>query len=133
MGPEILVPILVPMSFFLMIFGIFYMQKKENLAMVEKGLNPKQSGSVPAPFKNLKWGLLLIGAGAGLFLAYMIDTFMIPHSRHHDSEAVYFSLIAIGGGLGLYASYKTERKWWEENREMIKEIMREKITIDDLS
>ena len=120
---ETLVSVLIPLGFFLMIFGIVYMYKRENLAMIEKGMNPKENRNRPAPYKNLKWGLLLIGAGAGLFLAYLLDNYVLQgtadsHGFHgHDgNEAIYFSLIAIGGGLGLFGSYKMEKKWWEENK-----------------
>ena len=126
---EMLVAVMIPLGFFLMVFGIVYMYKKENLAMIEKGINPKDQAYRPAPFKNLKWALLLVGAGAGLFLAYMLDMYAIPHNyvtdtfgnriiRHRTDEnpAIYFALIAIGGGLGLFGSYKIERKWWDENK-----------------
>ncbi|MBS1577461.1 MAG: hypothetical protein JST09_19340 [Bacteroidetes bacterium] len=107
-GAEMLIPILVPLGFFTLIFGIVYMQKKENLAMIEKGLNPKEYANRPAPYRNLKWGLLLVGAGVGLLLAFLIDTLMIP--TRVEPVAVYFSLIAIGGGLGLVSSYRIEKK-----------------------
>jgi O-antigen/teichoic acid export membrane protein len=111
-GGEMLIPILVPLGLFAMIFGIVYMNKKENLAMIEKGINPKLYS--PAPYKNLKWGLLLVGAGLGLFVAYLIDRLMLRNSGnfgHHDDEAaIYFALIGIGGGLGLIASYRIEKK-----------------------
>lgn len=105
---EMLVAVLIPLSFFALVFGIVYMQKRENLAMIEKGLNPKEFANRPAPYRNLKWGLLLIGAGLGLLLAFLIDTTMIPHNI--EPVAVYFSLIAIGGGLGLISSYRIEKK-----------------------
>ncbi|HMH32881.1 MAG TPA: DUF6249 domain-containing protein [Puia sp.] len=104
-GGEMLIPILVPLGAFAMIFGIFYIKSRENLAMIEKGMNPKLDR--PAPYKNLKWGLLLIGAGVGLFLAYMLDRFML---RDWDNPAIYFALIGIGGGLGLVGSYRVEKK-----------------------
>jgi hypothetical protein len=126
---EMLVAVLIPLGFFLMVFGIIYMYKRENLAMIEKGMNPKELVNRPAPYKNLKWGLLLIGAGAGLFLAFMLDSYVLPHNyiqetvgvdiRHHrtdNNSAIYFSLIAIGGGLGLFGSYRMEKKWWDENK-----------------
>ncbi len=113
---EMLVAVMVPLSFFLLIFGIVYMQKRENLAMIEKGLNPKEFANRPAPYKNLKWGFLLIGAGAGLFLAYLLDHYILGSIHRDGNEAIYFSLIAIGGGLGLYGSYKVEKKWWDENK-----------------
>ncbi len=111
-GAEMLIPILVPLGFFAMVFGIVYMNKRENLAMIEKGINPKLYS--PAPYRNLKWGLLLVGAGMGLFTAYMIDRFGMGGGgdfRHHDGEeAIYFALIGIGGGIGLIMSYKIEKR-----------------------
>lgn len=104
MQGELLIPILVPLGFFAMIFGIVYMHKKENLAMIEKGMNPKMNARGPEPFKNLKWGLLLVGAGVGLLGAYLLDHMIY----NEDSEPLYFALIAIGGGLGLIISYKME-------------------------
>ena len=109
----VLIPILVPLGFFAMIFGIIYLYKKENLAMIEKGMNPKVKGATgPEPFKNLKWGLLLVGAGLGLLLAFFID--MI--TRPGQPEALFFSLVAIGGGIGLIISYKMEIKELKEKR-----------------
>jgi hypothetical protein len=129
---QMLVAILIPLGFFLMVFGIIYMHKRENLAMIEKGMNPKESVSRPAPYKNLKWGLLLIGAGAGLFLAYMLDIYALPHTyetytfenrsynrRTDENPAIYFALIAMGGGLGLFQSYKIEKQWWDANKEKV--------------
>ncbi|HKB43095.1 MAG TPA: DUF6249 domain-containing protein [Chitinophagaceae bacterium] len=124
----VLIPILISLGFFLMLFGIIYMYKRENLAMIEKGMNPKQFANRPAPYRNLKWALLLIGAGVGLFLAYMLDTYLLQrtvtevyggntyHHREGNNAAIYFSLIAIGGGLGLFGSYRIEKKWWDENK-----------------
>jgi chromate transport protein ChrA len=34
-----------------------------------------------------------------------------------DNPAIYFSLIAIGGGLGLIASYAVEKKEWMNRRD----------------
>ncbi len=114
-GPEILVPITLFAGGFAMIFGIVYLKTKENLAMVEKGMNPKQQYNRPAPFKSLKLGLLLLGAGLGLLLAFIIDSSMTPRGafpRHDDANAaIYFALIAMGGGLGLITSYAIERKY----------------------
>ena len=114
MNGELLIPILVPLGFFALIFGIVYMNKKENLAMIEKGMNPKNATAKgPEPFKNLKWGLLLVGAGVGLLLAYFLEVFI---DTHRDSEPLYFALIAIGGGTGLIISYRMEMKELRENR-----------------
>jgi len=108
MHGEFLIPIVMFAGGFAMIFGIVYLKTRQNLAMIEKGMNPKEFANRPVPFRNLKWGLLLIGAGVGLLLAFLIDTLAIPHEI--EPVAIYFALIAIGGGLGLVASYRIEKK-----------------------
>jgi hypothetical protein len=107
MGADFLVPISIFLGLFAMIFGIVYIKGRENMAMIEKGLNPKQFANRPAPYRNLKYGLLLMGAGLGLLLAFFLDKYLI-----HDPEnpALWFALVAIGGGLGLIASYRIEKK-----------------------
>ncbi len=104
---ESLFLIISSVGLFAMIFGIIYLRKRENLAMIEKGMNPKEWANRPAPYKNLKWGLLLVGAGTGLMLAYFITQYIL-----HDDEnpALWFAMIAIGGGLGLLGSYRIEKK-----------------------
>jgi hypothetical protein len=121
-GAEALIPITMFAGGFAMIFGIYYLKTRQNLAMIEKGMNPKEFANRPAPYKNLKWALLLIGAGMGLFLAYILDNYVLSpgtaansNIHDHDENApIYFALIAIGGGLGLFGSYKMEKKWWDE-------------------
>jgi hypothetical protein len=115
---EALVPITMFAGGFAMIFGIYYLKTRQNLAMIEKNMNPKEFANRPAPYKNLKWALLLIGSGIGLLLAYLLDIMVLMQSRivqgqDHEPVAIYFSLIAIGGGLGLLGSYKMEKTWWE--------------------
>ncbi len=112
-GEEVLIPITLFGGGFAMIFGIAYLKSRENLAMLEKGFNPKENVNRPAPYKNLKWGLLLIGSGLGLLLAHILDNYVFLNS---DNVALYFSLIGICGGLGLITSYRIEKKeFWDKN------------------
>ncbi len=104
-----LIGILVPLGFFAMIFGIVYLSKREKLAMIERGMDPRRYKPQSAPFQNLKWGLLLIGAGLGLFLASVLDRTAFKESMD-DNEAIYASLVAVFGGLGLFISYLIEKK-----------------------
>jgi hypothetical protein len=181
---ENLVPIIIMTGMFAMIFGIVYVRSRENMALIEKGLNPRIKAASPKPFVNLKYGLLLIGSGLGLLSAYIIDYNLIcrgkprAHSSitiggHHskgmdvvvatpdtshgskdtsiqaktstaqkeaddantddledqhriaeirgdgsESVPIYFALIAIGGGLGLFFSYRIEKKEWLDKRKM---------------
>jgi hypothetical protein len=112
-GAELLVPILVPISLFAMVFGLVYLKSRENLSMIEKGMNPKEFANRPAPYRNLKNGLLLLGAGIGLALAYLVTQYVL-----HDEEnpALWFAFIGIGGGLGLISSYRIEKKELLDNR-----------------
>jgi hypothetical protein len=122
MGPDQLVffwLILSSLALCALLFGIRYFNNRENMAMIEKGLDPKiKPERRPAPFRNLKWGLLLVGSGIGLFLAYLLDNTLlysvrqrIPNEFDHDANVpIYFALIAIGGGIGLIMSYRIERK-----------------------
>ena len=127
MGPDQLVffwLILSSLSICALLFGIRYINNKENMAMIEKGLDPKlKLERRPAPFRNLKWGLLLVGSGLGLFLAYFLDNFVLYNIKHGNNEfneganaPIYFALIAIGGGIGLIMSYRIERKQLPDNQ-----------------
>ena len=121
MHGEFMIPIVMFAGGFAMIFGIVYLKTRQNLAMIEKGMNPKEFANRPAPYKNLKWALLLIGAGVGLFVAYLLDNYVLFSSKtdvYNDDRniPIYFALIAIGGGLGLFGSYRMEKKWWDENK-----------------
>ncbi len=121
MGPEIMVAILVPLTVCGLIFGIVYMRNKENMALIERGINPRISDPRPRHFVNLKWGLLMVGAGLGLLIAYFVDmnfpqwvTTEIGTKYKSDNPAIFFSLIGMGGGLGLVLSYFLEKKHWAQ-------------------
>jgi len=121
-GGEALVMMIFCLSTCLTIFGIWYLRNRENMALIDKGFNPRKDHlSLPRPYGNLKYGLLLLGAGLGLTLAFLLDN-NIAHKTmvrldgstyQREFETLYFSLIAVGGGLGLVVSYFIERNAWE--------------------
>jgi len=100
--------IIVSLGFFAMIFGAVYLYRRERMAMIERGMNPRID--LPKPHSNLKWGLLLIGAGLGLFFAYLLDRTVFARSED-ENVAIYFALIAVFGGLGLFVSYVMDMKY----------------------
>jgi uncharacterized protein DUF6249 len=104
-----IVPVVMFAGFFAMVFGIAYLRTRQNLAMIEKNMNPKQFSNRPVPYLNLKWGLLLIGSGIGLLIAYIADL-SVALIDGEENPTIYFALIAIFGGLGLIGSYKIEKK-----------------------
>ena len=91
-----------------MIFGLRYMQNKENMAMIERGIEPKRRSREANPTQTLKNGLLFLGAGIGLLLAIIIrQTFQLDDDF---GAGIFFALISIFGGLGMLAAYFYERK-----------------------
>jgi hypothetical protein len=102
--------IIISLGFFAMIFGIVYLNKRERMAMIERGMDPRRYKPQAAPYQTLKWGLLMIGAGTGLFLAFLLDRLAFKSDYYDGNPAVYFSMIAIFGGLGLFTSFRMEKK-----------------------
>lgn len=109
---EFLIPILLGLGLFAAIFGIRYLQNKENMLMIQNGMDPGIRRPVGPSFTALKAGLLLIGSGLGLFLAFVLDNTILNFKQriNEDNPAIYFSLIAIFGGLGLFISHLIEKK-----------------------
>ena len=122
MGAEVIMFI----AMFAAIFGIYFLRSRENLAMIEKGVNPRRSYDGPKPYMYMKFALLLMGAGLGLFFAFMLDVSYLydvwiskgddGEVYHKDTSAVYFALLAIGGGIGLFIAYKIEKKHWLDRK-----------------
>ncbi|MGY3215434.1 DUF6249 domain-containing protein [Mucilaginibacter sp. HD30] len=104
---DVLIPIFVPLAFFLLIFGIVYLRNKEKMAMIERGMDPRlQVDNAGSRNYVLTAGMLMIGGGVGLFLAYILEWSL----RLNDAEAIYFAMIAFFGGLGLLGAYVIEKK-----------------------
>src|SRR5579872_1647719 len=99
----VIMVIIVSLGLCAMIFGIVYLSRRERMAMIERGMDPRRYKQASAPFSTLKWGLLLIGAGTGLFLAFLLDRLAFKTDYYDGNPAIYFSMIAIFGGLGLFA------------------------------
>jgi len=103
-----LIPIIVSLGVFLMVFGIRYLQNKENMAMIAKGMEPVRESKKADPSKTLRNSLMFIGAGMGLLLALVFDS--ILQLDEDRSAGLYFALIAMFGGAGMLAAYLYERK-----------------------
>lgn len=130
MGGEILMFI----SMFATIFGLYFLRSRENMAMIERGINPRRRHpNGPNPYAYMKYALLFAGAGIGLATAYILDVTWLREftkwtsdsGRVHydDNPAIYFALLAIGGGLGLYFAYRIEKKQWKNNDDAQSELI----------
>ncbi|HLO71098.1 MAG TPA: DUF6249 domain-containing protein [Flavipsychrobacter sp.] len=115
---QAMIPIVMFICMAITAFGIYYLRNKENMALIERGINPRESYKKFGSLTYLKYGLLLIGVGLGLLLAYAIDESLPKHgfSMGPDRPALYFSLIGICGGLGLVISYFIERKEMQKHQ-----------------
>ena len=102
-----LVPIIISLGAFIMVLGLRYMNNKENMAMIEKGMEPKRQTRQANPTQTLKNGLLFVGAGLGLLLAIIITNMF--NLEGDNGAGIYFALIAIFGGLGMLCAYMYER------------------------
>jgi len=56
----------------------------------------------------LQLGTLLIGAGSGFFIAFLID--LLVFDQRNGPEPLYPSLIAICAGVALHISRKIQNK-----------------------
>ena len=107
----VLIPIVVPIAVFIMIFGIRYLENKENLSMIEKGLVPPvRRPRSSHPLQVLKWGLLFMGVGLGLVCALFISS-NTPELSGEMHSLVYIAMGLIGGGLGLLLTFFISRKY----------------------
>lgn len=98
----VFIPIVATIGTFIMVIYLRKYANEERLAMIEKGMDPhahtpRSNTSIP-----LRASLLLIGAGLGILMGYVLD------SSFNMEEAGYFSMLFIFGGLGLGGSYIIE-------------------------
>ena len=109
--------ILIPIVLFLSIFGIVYVylmtRNKERLSMIEKGMDvsllSKQDGSTsPLKFWVIKVGFLMIGVALGIIVGSLAS------NSSMNEEQAYPFMVLLFGGLALVLSYFVEKKLREK-------------------
>ena len=102
----------IPVSVFLMVIILRYFENRENMAMIERGMDPQTNKKTRRrnldPSQTIKNGMMFVGAGIGLLLAIVMTTTF--NMEDGDGAGVFFALIAIFGGLGMLGAYFYERK-----------------------
>lgn len=105
---------LIPISFFLAVFGIVYLflstRNKERLALIEKGADAGifmkgKTGSDVGKIIILNLALLLMGIGVGVFIALLLSTY-----TSLNSDAIYPATIFTMAGLGLFVGFYMTKK-----------------------
>jgi len=95
-------------------------RRREREAMIEKmslgdgeALSPDATRALPPSvrtFGGLGIGLVLIGVGFGMCLAFIVNNFTNISQQVGNGEVLYFSLMLLFGGLGLVIGYIMEKK-----------------------
>lgn len=118
---EILVPIFgiiftigLPL---LLVFWIIYTKHREKMRIIEKGFTPEDAKKFFAesekkprnPYGALKWGILFLFVGAGIFVANILQ------ELYDFNDGVTFGLIMLSIGLGFVVYYILVRGKFNED------------------
>jgi hypothetical protein len=89
------------------IYGVIQLivRRKERLILIEKGTNPPEMKTEFSIFSSLKFGLLFIGIGTGVFIANILAV-----TTNLDKEVAYFSMIFLFGGIALVLHHVIDKK-----------------------
>ncbi len=109
----LLIPITAIVGSLILVFYLRSFENKERMAMIEKGVDPslftkKQKAGSSG---SLRASLLFVGAGVGLLLGYVLDTY-----TRMQAPLPYFAMILVFGGIGLGAAYLIEEKKIKEEQ-----------------
>ena len=109
--------ILIPITFFAMIFGIIYVTRsaknKERMSLIDKGLPPEEIAKLfndkQGKGSLLASGLLLIGVPVGLILGYFLQAI-----TSIEPEMAYIACAFLFGGVGLVVAHYLIKKEQEK-------------------
>ena len=87
---DFLIVLVIFASLFGIVFVVAAARNRERMAMIEKGVNPKDLmvDKKPNSYGILKWALLLAGLGFGLFIGSLLEAY-----TSIDEEPAYFAAI----------------------------------------
>lgn len=97
---------LIPLVIFATIFGIFYLsiRRKDRMALLDRGLDPRSFERPNNNFSTLKYGLLLTGVGLGILLANIVVS-----TGAMENQPAYLSFVSLFGGIALIIDYLIEK------------------------
>ena len=102
---------IIPISLFccttIMVIFLRRFIHTERMAMIERGITDFKTPAIRSyrfsqrdnTFNTLRWGLLAIGAGIGLFVGGIMAKIGF------DDDGISFGLVLFFGGLGLFLAY----------------------------
>lgn len=112
MNENFLIVLIIFASIFGIVFVIASARNRERMAMIEKGVSPKDfmTDRRPNSYGILKWALLLVGIGFGLFIGSLLEAY-----TSISEESAYFACALFFGGAGLFAAFLIAKKAEEKN------------------
>ena len=102
MNEDFLIVLIIFAAIFGIVFVVAQARNRERMAMIEKGVSPKDfmTERRPNSYGILKWALLLVGIGFGLFIGGLLSAY-----TRIDEESAYFAAALFFGGAGLFAAF----------------------------
>ena len=93
----------------IIVFWVFYAKHRERMRLIEKGLTPDEVKNYFAnpekhmrphnPFKALKWGILLLFLGMGIFIANVLE------QKMDFDDGITFGVVLLFLGAGFLTYY----------------------------
>ncbi|MDF1573965.1 MAG: hypothetical protein P1P86_02065 [Bacteroidales bacterium] len=107
MNEDVFIVLIIFAAIFGIVFVVASARNRERMAMIEKGVNPKDflTDRRPNSYGILKWALLLAGVGFGLFIGSVLETY-----TNIQEEPAYFASALFFGGAGLFSAFLIAKK-----------------------
>ncbi len=106
MNGDIFVPIFLFGGIAAVMWKYFDVRHRERMSMIEKGLNPADFKGPSFreywrinPLSSLKWGLIALFVGGGLFFAGLFERSFNMH------DSIYPASMLVSGGVALIIFY----------------------------
>lgn len=95
----------------IIIFWVVYTKHRERMRLIEKGLSPEEVKSYFAhterrykgPSGSLKWGVLFLFFGAGIFIANVLE------QKFDFNDGITFGVVVLFVGAGFLTYYLLAR------------------------
>lgn len=112
MNEDIFIVLIIFAAIFGIVFVVAQARNKERMAMIEKGVNPKDfmTERRPNSYGIVKWALLLAGIGFGLFIGSLLDAYTTM-----QEVPGYFASALFFGGAGLFIAFLIAKRAEEKN------------------
>lgn len=106
----VMIPIVAIVGGLSIAFAGMYMRNKERMEMISRGMDVSQVNWPQRKRNPLRSGLTLLGAGAGVLVAYILcHTIVMDSHPGEDHTVIYVGTILTFVGLARLLSYLLEK------------------------